>query len=804
MTDSEAAPRIPYGAWPSPISAADVAKGQIHISYPLVTDKDVWWQEGRPSEGGRVTVVCCDAAGHQRDVLPAPWNARSRVHEYGGRSYLPVPAPGDGRGGPAELAVVFANYADQRLYLATEMGAGQRKPAGRQAARAAGQQAGPAPRPLTPPLPGDVAELAEPAEAADPVAEERAALRFADFILSPDGTEIWCVQERHQGGKIARAIVAVPLDGSAADDPGAIRELVTGPDFFAFPTLSPDGSRLAWVCWNHPRMPWDGTELRVGPISDGTVGRGRLVKGGMRESVLAPVWRNDTSLYVVSDWPGWWNLYQVGLVGEPAQALYPAEEEFAEPLWQLGGRPYAMLGDGRLAVLHGQGSMRLGVLDPETGEIADIDLPFPQFVSGLSADGNTIVGVAGGPLVPLSVVRVDAASGEHEVLRRESEDVPDPEYLPVPSQVRLEGVYGRNVHALVYPPAHPDAVALDGERPPYVVWAHGGPTSHVTGLLDLEKAFFTSRGIGVIDVNYGGSTGYGRSYRERLRMNWGVVDVEDMASAALALAGQDQADAARLAIRGGSAGGWTALAAVTTYTVKHDPVFSAATSYFGVADLREFASQTHDFESHYLDGLIGPLPGFEYVYAERSPSGHVTDKTCPVLLLQGLDDPIVPPAQSQSIADDLAKHGTRHALLTFKGESHGFRRAETIIAALEAELSFYGQVLGFSPPGIPQLPLGNGSAGGGEGPGRDRERGSATAGKAARGRPGAAGQPGAAGKPGNRAPGGATSGGGTPGDGTTGDGTTGDRTTGGGAGAAKDEVGTGKLGAAGSPRAAAS
>jgi len=443
--------------------------------------------------------------------------------------------------------------------------------------------------------------------------------------------------------------------------------------------------------------------------------------------------------------------------------------------------------------------MRLGVLDPETGEIADMDLPFPQFVSGLSADGNTLVGVAGGPLVPLSVVRDDAASGEHEVLRRESEDVPDPEYLPVPSQVRLEGVYGRNVHALVYPPAHPDAVALDGELPPYVVWAHGGPTSHVTGLLDLEKAFFTSRGIGVIDVNYGGSTGYGRSYRERLRMNWGVVDVEDVASAALALAGQDQADAARLAIRGGSAGGWTALAAVTTYTVKHDPVFSAATSYFGVADLREFASQTHDFESHYLDGLIGPLPGFEYVYAERSPSGHVTDKTCPVLLLQGLDDPIVPPAQSQSIADDLAKHGTRHALLTFKGESHGFRRAETIIAALEAELSFYGQVLGFSPPGIPQLPLGNGSAGGGEGPGRDRERGSATAGKAARGRPGAAGQPGAAGKPGNRAPGGATSG-----RGTTGDGTPGDRTTGGSAGAAKDEVGTGKLGAAGSPRAASS
>jgi dipeptidyl aminopeptidase/acylaminoacyl peptidase len=783
MTDSEAAPRIPYGAWPSPITAADVAKGQIYISYPLVTGKDVWWQEGRPGEGGRVTVVRCDAAGNQRDVLPVPWNARSRVHEYGGRSYLPVPVPAsDGQAASADLAVVFANYADQRLYLVTDSGGGKRKSAAKHAATGA-QQAEAAPRPLTPPPPADSAELADSAESADPAEDERAALRFAEFILSPDRAEVWCVQERHQGGKLTRSIVAVPLDGSAVDDPGAIRELVTGSDFFAFPTLSPDGSRLAWVCWNHPRMPWDGTELRVGQITDGTVGRGRLVKGGMRESVLAPVWRDDTSLYVVSDWPGWWNLYQVGLLGEPAQALYPAEEEFAAPLWQLGGRPYAVLGDGRLAVLHGQGSMRLGILDPETGEIGDIDLPFPEFTSGLSADGTTIVGVAGGPLTPLSVVRVDAGSGEHEVLRRESEEVPDPSYLPVPNQVRLEGQYGRNVHALVYPPAHPDAVAPDGELPPYVVWAHGGPTSHVVGLLDLEKAFFTSRGIGIIDVNYGGSTGYGRSYRERLRMNWGVVDVEDVASAALALASKGEADAERLAIRGGSAGGWTALAAVTTWTIKHDPVFSAAASYFGVANLREFASETHDFESHYLDGLIGPLPGFEYVYAERSPAGHVTDKTCPVLLLQGLDDPIVPPAQAQSIADDLAKHGTRHALLTFKGESHGFRRAETIVTALEAELSFYGQVLGFSPPGIAELPLDDGSAGGdgaGRGRGQGRGRGSAAAGKAA----GAGAKPGAAGMSGSGAGAGAAQ-----------------------AGGAKNGAGAGKPGAAGSssqPRAASS
>jgi dipeptidyl aminopeptidase/acylaminoacyl peptidase len=309
------------------------------------------------------------------------------------------------------------------------------------------------------------------------------------------------------------------------------------------------------------------------------------------------------------------------------------------------------------------------------------------------------------------VVRVDAATGATEPLQRDRAELPDPAYLPVPRPVEFEGPWGQLVHAQLYPPTSPDVTGPAGAGAPYVVWVHGGPTSHVTGVLDLAKAYFTSRGIGIIDVNYGGSSGYGRQYRERLRREWGVVDVQDAIAAAQFVASSEGADPARLAIRGGSAGGWTTLAAVTTGTRRSGAVFSAAVSYFGVSDLRGFAEQTHDFESHYLDGLIGPLPAYENVYEERAPVGHVSPKTCPILLLQGLDDPVVPPAQSESIAADLAAHGTSYAYIAFAGESHGFRRAESIAAALEAELSFYGQILGFDPPGVPAIAIRTGAPG---------------------------------------------------------------------------------------------
>ena len=679
-----------YGEWRSPIGGADVARTQVGLSFPVIDAAGVWWQESRPEEGGRVTVVRQGPDGVKRDLLPAPWNARTRVHEYGGKSYLPLP---DG--------FVFANFADQRLYRCRTTASGEIL----------------SPEPLTGAPGPDITD------------------RFADLVLSPAGDEVWCVQERHLGiSRIIRAIVAIPLDGSAAGNrmPARFRVLVRGSHFYAFPAPSPDGTRLAWICWDHPRMPWDGTELRVAaldgaePVSDPA--QQQVLMGGETESVLAPVWRDDRSLYVISDRSGWWNLYVADLLAFP-RALCPREEEFASPLWQLGPRPYAVLGDGRLAVAHGTGETRLGVLDPDSGRLTDLDLPYQVFASGVSAAGQTIATIAGGPAVPTTVISVEVpAAGDAaqapavRELSRSADSPPDPAYLPVPRAARLAAPSGSVVHAIVYPPANPAVRGPEGERPPYIVWVHGGPTSQVGPRLDLEKAFFTSRGIGIIDVNYGGSSGYGRAYRERLRGQWGVVDVADAMRAALALAESGEADGKRLGIRGGSAGGWTALAAVTSGVgvlggtegsigpngPREGGVFAAVASYFGVADLRGFAEHTHDFESRYLDGLIGPLPECDALYAERAPVGHVNDATCPVLLLQGLDNPVVPPAQSESIAADLAAHGIPYAYITFEGEAHGFRKAENIVASLEAELSFYGQIMGFTPPGVPPVPLAGG------------------------------------------------------------------------------------------------
>ena len=618
----------------------------------------MWWAETRPTEGGRTVVVRRDAAGAVSDVLPAGWNARTRVHEYGGTAWLPLPGGG----------LAFAEWSDQRVY---RLDPGSTTPV-----------------PLT------------------PIPAETAGLRYADPVLGPGGDEVWWVREAHDQGTIRRHLVAVPLSGAAGTDPAAVREIAGGSDFLAFPRPAPDGRRVAWIAWDHPRMPWDGTELRVGELGpDGTVTSVATVLGGEDESVLQPEWADTDTLYLVSDRSGWWNLYRLPAAGGEPEPLCPRAEEFGRPLWTLGGATYLPLAGGRLAVLHGTDTVALGVLDPATGELTDLDLPYTLFTS-LAAAGDTVLTTAASPVESTVVLAVDLATGTGTVLRRSMGDPPEPAYLPRPRSIVVAGPGERDVHAHVYPPTSPDAVAADGELPPYVVFVHGGPTSHSPAVLDLGKAYFTSRGIGVIDVNYGGSTGYGRAYRERLRREWGIVDVEDCVAAVQALVRDGLADGERLGIRGGSAGGWTTLAALTT-----TDAFAAGVSHFGVAELIAFTADTHDFESRYIDGLVGTLPEDRDVYVERAPLSHVDQLSCPVLLLQGLEDKVVPPSQAELFAAALAKKGIPHAYLAFAGEQHGFRKQETVVAALEAELSFYGQVFGFEPPGVPALPLTRGQEG---------------------------------------------------------------------------------------------
>ncbi|HEX5497542.1 MAG TPA: prolyl oligopeptidase family serine peptidase [Mycobacteriales bacterium] len=647
----------PYGAWTSPITAADVARSGVRLRFPRLVGEggqQVWWLEGRPEQGGRQAVVRQLADGSVHDVLPAPWNARTRVHEYGGQSFLAVP---HGRSG--EHALVFTEFTDQRLYRLDPDSA--------------------EPVPLT------------------PAPRQPAGLRYADPVADPSGRSVWCVRESHESdGMVRRHLVTVPLDGS-----GEVTEVVSGSDFLAWPRPSADGRLLAWVAWDHPRMPWDGTELRVGQIGpEGTVDRWRTLLGGPTESVLQPEWARTDTLYAASDRSGWWNLYRIGLAGGEPEPLCPRPEEFGSPLWQLGFASYAVLDDGRLAVLHGVGGHALGLLDPSTGALNDLDLPYTNWGATLDTRGAAAVAIAASPVRAPEVLRIDLATGAASTVRSSMPDTPDPAYLSLPSSQRLPGPDGRDVHAHVYPPTNPDLRGPAGESPPYLVFVHGGPTANAGVALDLEKAYFTSRGIGVIDVNYGGSSGYGRAYRERLREQWGIVDVQDSVAAVRALVERGDADGARLAIRGGSAGGWTVLAALTG-----TDAFGAGTSYYGVAELVRFAEDTHDFESRYLDGLIGPLPQCRDRYVARAPLSHVDELSCPVLLLQGAEDQVVPPSQAEMFRDALARKGIRHAYLLFDGEQHGFRRAETQITCLHAELSFYGQVFGFDPPGVPRLEL---------------------------------------------------------------------------------------------------
>ncbi|MEV2215509.1 prolyl oligopeptidase family serine peptidase [Streptomyces sp. NPDC050997] len=645
---------LAYGSWPSPIDAALAAAHDGRPEYVGFVGDEAWWTEPRPTEGGRRTLVRRRSDGTQEAVLPAPWNVRSRVIEYGGQPWAGAMVHG-------EPLVVFVHFADQRLY--------RYRPSGE-------------PLPLT------------------PLSPVGGGLRWAQPQLRLEHGEVWCVLEEFTGegpGDVRRVLAAVPLDGSAAQDRASVRELTDDRHrFVAGPRLSPDGRRAAWLAWDHPRMPWDGTELVVAEVgAGGTLGQARTVAGGPTEAIAQVEWSADGRLLYASDRTGWWNLYRDG---EP---LCPREEEFGGPLWKLGSRWFAPLDSGLIAVVHGCGATTLGILDPETGELVDTDGPWTEFAPDLAVHGHGVVAVGASPRSAYEVVELDARTGRARVIGAPHDDAVDPAYYPEPQIRTFTGPAGREIHAHVYPPHHPGCTAPDEELPPYVVWAHGGPTGRAPLVLGLEIAYFTSRGIGVAEVNYGGSAGYGRDYRDLLREQWGVVDVEDCAAVALALADEGTADRDRLAIRGGSAGGWTAAASLAT-----TDVYACGTILYPILDLVGWGTgETHDFESRYLETLIGPYAEVPARYAERSPSEHADRITAPFLLLQGLDDVICPPAQCERFLARMAGRGVPHAYIAFAGEGHGFRRAETTIRALESELSLYAQVFGLYPPGIPTLEL---------------------------------------------------------------------------------------------------
>lgn len=528
-------------------------------------------------------------------------------------------------------------------------------------------------------------------------------LRWADPVLR--GDEVWCVLEEFTGPAptdVRRVLAAVPLDGSAAEDRDAVRELTDDRHRFTTgPRLSPDGRTVARLVWDHPRMPWDGTELLLAEVTgDGAIGTPRTVLGGPDEAVAQVEWAADGTLLAVSDRGGWWNPYRVDPHSGEAVNLCPREEEFGGPLWKPGLSWLAPLPDGLVAVLHGQGSSVLGVLDPESGDLVDAAGPWTAWQPTLAVSDSRVFGVAASPRSGYEVVELDTATGHARVVGARAADPVDPSYYPEPQSRTFTGPDDREIHAHVYPPHHPDRPAPADELPPYVVWVHGGPTDHVPPVLDLHIAYFTSRGIGVVEVNYGGSSGYGRAYRERLREQWGVVDVEDCAAVARALAAEGTADPDRLAIRGGSAGGWTAAASLAA-----TDLYACAAIIYPVLDLRGFAAETHDLESRYIDGLAGPPATLDLLCRERSPVARADRITAPFVLLQGLDDPICPPAQAERLLAALRGRAVPHAYVTFEGEGHGFRRADTMVRALEAELSLYAQVFGIERTDVPRLPL---------------------------------------------------------------------------------------------------
>jgi dipeptidyl aminopeptidase/acylaminoacyl peptidase len=626
---------LPYGAWRSPITSDLIVAETIGLGDIIVDGGDIYWIEARPSEGGRNVVCRALPGGGSADVTPAPFSARTRVHEYGGGSACVA-------GG----VVYFSHFADQRLYR---------------------QEVGRAPEPLTP-------------EAGD--------WRYADGRIDTARRRWIGVREAHGAdGRVDNALVAIDL---AAPGPG--RVLSEGHDFYASPELSPDGKRLAWLTWDHPDMPWVGTELWLADIAaDGSLATPRRVAGGRTQSIFQPQFAPDGTLYFISDKTGWWNLYALDPASGAARALCPREAEFGRAQWVFGQSTYAFLSARQIVCTYSaeEGS-RLARLDVARGDLTPIATPFSEF-GGIRVAGGRIVCRVGSPADPPAIVAIDPATGAHQVLRQSAPAARGEalrRYYSLPQHIAFPTEGGLSAFAHYYPPANPDFAAPPGEKPPLVVKCHGGPTASASTVLSLGIQYWTSRGIAVLDVDYGGSTGYGRAYRERLQGAWGVVDVDDCVNATRHVVRERLADGERAVISGGSAGGYTVLAALACRDV-----FRGGASYYGVSDVAALARDTHKFESRYLDWLIGPYPERADLYRERSPISHADRLARPVIFFQGADDRVVPPNQTEMMVDALRRRGIPVGYLLFAGEQHGFRRADNIKRALDAELYFYATLI---------------------------------------------------------------------------------------------------------------
>lgn len=624
----------PYGSWKSPITSSLIGAEVISLNQPAIGQDAITWIEVRPGEAGRSVIVSRATSGEMTDLNPPPFNARTRVHEYGGGDYV-----------AHKDDVYFSNFADQRIYL----------------------QSGTETRPITP----------------------ASGMRYADPVYDARRNRLLAVREEHDGsgGEPRNSLVSIDR-GAEGQDTGLV--LASGNDFYSSPRLSPDGSRLAWLTWNHPNMPWDGTELWVAGIEgDGSVSNPRRVAGGPAESIFQPEWTPGGQLYFVSDRKGWWNIHRLNET-EEVEVVVEKEAEFGLPQWGFGMSSYGFTSADRIFCSYIQkGSAQLATIDTRSGELKDIESPYTD-IQYLRASPEAVVFRGGSPSTPSSIVRLELKSMQFEVLRRAMNVELDNGYISKPEAVEFPTEEGLTAHGLFYRPCNRDYKGSASERPPLLVMSHGGPTAAASTVLNLTIQYFTSRGIAVLDVNYGGSTGYGRAYRERLRGQWGVVDVHDCANGARCLAERGEVDSDRLMISGGSAGGYTTLCALT-----FTDTFKAGASHYGISDIEALARDTHKFESRYLDSIIGPFPEKRDLYVARSPINSTERLSCPLIFFQGLEDKVVPSNQAEAMVEALRAKGLPVAYIAFEGEQHGFRQAKNIKRALDAELYFYSRVFGF-------------------------------------------------------------------------------------------------------------